>query len=302
MSMCMYVARGPEAQLRELAEDAETLCGLGMATFGGGGLAGRGAAGNAAAASPFGNNPFANLANTPEKLARIEGLLDQQPQLRQAVGDLLTKVGALRTAPSGGQVTAGDVVTLLSSLGRGEPSGGGRSSGPGAAGLAAGLGGGPGGALGGGLGGAFGGRGGASAAPRAPDGPPAGRPPVADLHKSWHMFHFLFTGNASGGTPPASLLLDGGEEVGEDLGYGPARLLDPATTAALAGFVAPLTVDALKRRLDGPRMAALSIYPAFDATDAAQEYGDDVEHYFPLLRDHLAAAAAGREATLVWLS
>jgi len=262
----MYVARGPEAQLRELAEDAETLCGLGMAAFGGGGLAGRGSAGNAFTASPFGN-----LANTPEKLAHIEELLGLQPQLRQVVGDLLTKAGAPRTGPSGGQVTAGDVATLLSSLGRGGLSGGGR--------------------------------GGAGAAPpRAPAGPAAGRPPVVDLHKSWHMFHFLFTGHASGGTPPANLLLEGGEEIGEDLGYGPARLLDPATTAALAGFVAPFTVDALKRRLDGPRMAALSIYPAFDATDATEEYGDDVEHYFPLLREHLAAAAAGREATLVWLS
>jgi hypothetical protein len=78
MSMCMYVARGPEAQLRELAEDAETLCGLGMAGFGGG-LAGR-VAGNAAVASPSGNSPFANLGNTPEKLARIEDLLGQQPR------------------------------------------------------------------------------------------------------------------------------------------------------------------------------------------------------------------------------
>jgi len=185
------------------------------------------------------------------------------------VGDLLSKAGAPPAVP--GQVAAGDVATLLSSLGRGGLSGGGR--------------------------------GGASAAPpRAPAGPAASRPPVVDLHKSWHMFHFVFTGLASGGTPPANLLMEGGAEIGEDLGYGPARLLDPATTAALAGFVAPLTVDELKRRLDGPRMAALSIYPAFDATDAAQEYGDDVEHYFPLLREHLGAAAAGREATLVWLS
>ncbi len=296
MSMCMYVARGPEAQLREIAEDAETLCGLGMAAFGGSGLGGA-VAGNAA------GSPFANLGNTPEKLARIEELLGQQPQLRQAIGDVLTKVGAPRTAPSGGQVTAGDVVTLLSSLARGERSGGRRSSGPGAGGFAtAGLVAGPGGGVGGGFGGAFG-RGGASAAPPlSPAGPAAGVPPVVDLHKSWHMFHFVFTGLASGGTPPANLLLEGGAEIGEDLGYGPARLLDPATTAALAGFVAPLSVDALKGRLDGARMASLGIYPAFDATDAAEEYGDDVEHYFPLLRGHLAAAAAGREATLVWLS
>jgi uncharacterized protein DUF1877 len=282
MSMCMYIARGPEAQLRKLAEDTEALCGLGMAAFGGGGLAGL--AGNALA-----GNPFANLANTDEKLARIEQLLGQQPQLRQAVGDLLSRVGAHRAAPGGGP-TAVDVRSLLSALGPGGALSGGGRGGAGA-----------------GPGAAFGGRGGAGAvpphgSPQPPAGPAPAGPPVVDLHKSWHMFHFLFTGRAQGGTPPASLLMEGGEEIGDDLGYGPARLLDPTATAALAGFVAPLTVEELKRRLDGERMAALSIYPAFDATDAAEEYGEDVEHYFPLLRDHLTAAAAAGEATLVWLS
>ena len=32
--------------------------------------------------------------------------------------------------------------------------------------------------------------------PRPPAGPASGGPPVVDLHKSWHMFHFLFTGRA----------------------------------------------------------------------------------------------------------
>jgi hypothetical protein len=130
----------------------------------------------------------------------------------------------------------------------------------------------------------------------------AERSPTVDLHKSWHMFHFLFTGRADGGAPPGSLLLTGGEEVGEDLGYGAPRLLDPAATAALAAFVGPLTVEELKRRLDGARMATLGIYPGFDAADAVGEYGDDIEHYLPARRDHLAAAASAGEATLVWLS
>jgi hypothetical protein len=86
------------------------------------------------------------------------------------------------------------------------------------------------------------------------------------------------------------------------MGYGPPRVIGIADTAALAGFVGALSVDELKGRLDGARMAALQIYPGFDAVDAVEEYGDDVEHYFPALRDYLAAAAAAREATLVWLS
>jgi hypothetical protein len=244
MSMCMYIARGKEGELRKLAENPDALCGF--APGAGGAFAGSG-------------------LDISGKLARIDQLLGGRPDLRQAVGDILRRAGAPNlpagAAPPG---AAPDLASLMGALGT------------------------------------LAGRGGAgrSDAPEAA----AGRPPVVDLHKSWHMFHFLFTGRAAGGMPPASLLLDGGEEVGEDLGYGPPRLLDPAATAALAGFVGTLTVEELKGRLDGPRMAALSIYPAFDAADAADEYADDIAHYFPQLRDHLAAAAAAGEAALLWLS
>jgi hypothetical protein len=251
MSMCLYIARGAEAELRELAEDAETLCEMGLGSMGGGGFAG-----------------LAQSAGVPqsmeEKLARIEAMIAQQPHLRQALDQIMTRVGPQAANP----LAAGAAV------------------GGGSAGLGA-------------LGALFGGMAG-RAVPRPAAQPD--RPPIVDLHKSWHMFHFLFTGRGQGGSPPGSLLMEGGEEVGEDMGYGPARLIGPADTAAFANFVGALSVDELKARLDGPRMAELSIYPGFDAVDAVEEYAEDVEHYFPKLRDHLAAAAAAREAVLVWLS
>jgi hypothetical protein len=203
--------------------------------------------------------------STEDKLAHIETLLERQPHLRGMVEQVMGMVGAARANPL---ATAGAT---------------------------------PGGGSSGGLGGgSFGGGFAGSTAPRGAAAP--ARPPVLDLHKSWHMFHFVFTGRAQGGEPPGSLLMEGGEEVGEDMGYGPPRLIGIADTAALAGFVGALSVDEIKGRLDGTRMAALQIYPGFDAVDAVEEYGDDVEHYFPALRDYLAAAAAAREATLVWLS
>jgi hypothetical protein len=258
MSMCLYIARGAEARLRELADDAETLCGMGLdSMFGGPGGPGAG-------------------QSTQDKLARLEALVAQQPHLREALGQVMTMVGPQGTNPFAA-ATAGAAGSAAAPAGRV------------AAGLAS---------LFGGLGG-LGGLGG-RAAPRP--GAQPDRPPVVDLHKSWHMFHFLFTGRAEGGSPPGSLLMEGGEEVGEDLGYGPARLIGPADTAAFANFVGPLSVDELKARLDGPRMAALAIYPGFEAADSVEEYSDDVEHYFPKLRDHLAAAAAARESVLVWLS
>ena len=256
MSMCLYIARGAEARLRELAEDAESLCGMGLdSMFGGPGGPGGPVAGQ----------------STQDKLARLEALVAQQPHLREALDQVMTMVGPQRTNPFAATT----------------------------AGAAGGAGTGADGGVAAGLASLFGGMAGRTA-PRP--GAQPDRPPVVDLHKSWHMFHFLFTGRAEGGSPPGSLLMEGGEEVGEDLGYGPARLIGPADTAAFANFIGALSVDELKARLDGPRMAALGIYPGFEAADAVGEYADDVEHYFPKLRDHLAAAAAAREAVLVWLS
>jgi hypothetical protein len=143
---------------------------------------------------------------------------------------------------------------------------------------------------------------GSAAAEPQPDVPAP--PETIDLHKSWHVLHFLFTGQAGeGGTPPSNFLLEGGREVGEDMGYGPGHLLDPAETEAFARFTGSLTVETLTQRIDASRMAALGIYCANDGSDAtASELADDVEHYFPLLQSHLQAAAQAGEATLVWLS
>ena len=48
------------------------------------------------------------------------------------------------------------------------------------------------------------------------------------LEKAWHGLHFLLTGDPWGGSGHAAFLLAGGREVGEDMGYGPARVIDAA--------------------------------------------------------------------------
>jgi hypothetical protein len=125
---------------------------------------------------------------------------------------------------------------------------------------------------------------------------------VLDLHKSWHVLHYLFTGEVDGGIPPADALL-GGRELGDDLGYGPPRLHEPAATAAFARFLAPLTVADLERRIDLPRMRALEIYGCEDADEgSAEEIRGDIAHYFPLLQSFVANAAQSGSGLMMWLS
>lgn len=129
-------------------------------------------------------------------------------------------------------------------------------------------------------------------------------PEVLELHKSWQMLHFLFTGTAWDGPAPANTLLKGGREVGDDLGYGPARIVSAREASAFAAFLAPLQADALRRKLDVRKMAALDIYCADDPSDegAVSELEDDLEHYFPALQHYVQAAAARRDGLALWMS
>lgn len=129
---------------------------------------------------------------------------------------------------------------------------------------------------------------------------------LLDLHKSWHVLHFLFTGSAWEGAAPAAMLLKGGREVGEDLGYGPARVVDADAVKAFAAFLAQVSIEGLAGRLDIPAMAAQGIYCADDEEDDDElveaELLDMVEHYLPLLKDYVADAAARDHALAIWMS
>lgn len=129
-------------------------------------------------------------------------------------------------------------------------------------------------------------------------------PEALDLHKSWHMLHYLFTGTAWEGSAPANTLLVGGRDVGEDLGYGPARIIDPKATRAFAAFLEPLDIDDLRPRLNLRKMAALDIYCAGDPEDEGDliELEEDLGNYFPMLREYVLAAASRREALAVWMA
>jgi hypothetical protein len=124
---------------------------------------------------------------------------------------------------------------------------------------------------------------------------------VLDLHKSWHVLHYLFTGQADGGTPPADALM-GGREFGADMGYGPPRLHEPAAATAFARFLAPLTVAELQRRIDIARMSALGIYCCEDHdASSAEELDNDLPQNYPLMQEFVAGAAKDGNGLLVWL-
>ncbi len=102
---------------------------------------------------------------------------------------------------------------------------------------------------------------GADAAPAVPlaDGDLG---PELNVQKDWGALNYLLAGDAHvpGAEPPANAVL-GGVEVGEDVGYGPMRLLTVTEVAAVADALRALGIDALLARYDGAAMDAAGVYP-----------------------------------------
>jgi hypothetical protein len=128
--------------------------------------------------------------------------------------------------------------------------------------------------------------------------------PRLELEKSWHMLHYLFTGKAEPSRAPEDSLLSG-EDVGEDMGYGPPRLLDAKATAAFARFLEGIDPDALVARVSYDEMLHAGVYGMPMGGGSAENFEDElreeVGYYFPLLRSYVAGMAKKQYGLLVWI-
>jgi len=122
-----------------------------------------------------------------------------------------------------------------------------------------------------------------------------------DVDKSWHGLHFLLTGSAWDGTFPHNFIASGGEEVGDDLGYGPARGLTSSEVQQVDSALQALPPAELVQRFDADRMTELEIYP-FGWThdpDGEREY---LLEYYTDLRAFVRRTAERGSALLVYLT
>ena len=130
-------------------------------------------------------------------------------------------------------------------------------------------------------------------------GQPSGKGASISLDKAWHGVHYLLCGKLEPGNDLASQAIMGGTEVGEDLGYGPARYFDVDKVAAIARELARPNLEAeMTARFDPAQMANLGIYPGqFDAGDDRQWLMDA----FHKLRQFYTDASAAKLAVVTCL-
>jgi hypothetical protein len=122
-----------------------------------------------------------------------------------------------------------------------------------------------------------------------------------DLDKSWHAIHFTLNGKAWEGDEPLFLTILGGTEIGEDVGYGPARYLRPEQVKAVAAALTGISPENFVARFNPSELVAAEIYPEIwtDEDDDGSEY---VSSYYSDLREFYRAASERGDAMLIYLN
>ncbi|HLN65023.1 MAG TPA: YfbM family protein [Symbiobacteriaceae bacterium] len=121
------------------------------------------------------------------------------------------------------------------------------------------------------------------------------------VDKAWHGIHFLLNGAAYTGDGPLFNVVLGGTEIGEDLGYGPARYLTADQVREAAAAFGAISDDELRQRYNPRAFEDADIYPNIwvDEGDEALDY---VMEYLTQLRAFFLAAAQAGQAMLLYIS
>lgn len=123
---------------------------------------------------------------------------------------------------------------------------------------------------------------------------------MLDLHKSWHGIHWLLCEDPWEGPEPLRYTVFGREAVGEDAGYGPAQLIEPAEVSGIARLLAALDSAELVRRYDARRMDKAEIYPGGWREDSS--WKGTLKRDYERLQGFYAEAAEKGEGVIAWMS
>jgi len=133
--------------------------------------------------------------------------------------------------------------------------------------------------------------------PEGGDGAPANS---IDIDKAWHGIHYLLNEDGNGGDEPLCWAILGGDEIGDDQGCGPVRILQPDLVKSIAGAL--IDESTFKSRYEPEAMEAAQIYPeTIWVRDGSEALDYLAEYYRELVAFYLAAAERG-DGIVLWIA
>lgn len=126
-------------------------------------------------------------------------------------------------------------------------------------------------------------------------------PNYHDVDKAWHCIHFMLCGSYDKTETPLSWAILGGTEIGDDVGYGPARILEPEQVQAVANAITKINGEAFKLRYEPKKLKEADIYLAEMCVSEGAEALDYLsKQYLGLVTFYQDAAKRG-DGVVAWL-
>jgi hypothetical protein len=121
------------------------------------------------------------------------------------------------------------------------------------------------------------------------------------MDKEWGGIQFLLNGSPDSTEGPYGQVIFGGQEIGPDMGYGPARVLNAKQVAEIASSLRSLSADSLRLRYDPQAMTRMDIYPDIWERDGTEACDWLLQGYGRLVDFYARAAARGNAVILAIL-
>jgi hypothetical protein len=121
------------------------------------------------------------------------------------------------------------------------------------------------------------------------------------VYKAWGGLHYLLSKTMPLEEESFALAILGGREIGNDIGYGPARYLEESQVKRVAAALPTVTLEILRQGYDASAMDKAGIYPGRwrDAHDS--ESVDWLFHAFEVLLMFYKTAAGRSNAVVKYL-
>jgi len=124
---------------------------------------------------------------------------------------------------------------------------------------------------------------------------------MLSIEKAWHGVHFLLSGHQDTDVTLLGQTVLGGREIGDDLGYGAARFLEPLEVQEISAALARVSTEEMRAKFDPETMKSQMIYPG--GWDEDKEGNCDwLLDAFVQVKDYYRLAAGKGFAMLLYLT
>ena len=109
---------------------------------------------------------------------------------------------------------------------------------------------------------------------------------IYEIGKYWQLIHYIVNGTLEDRPAPNGNVIFGTENIGPDLGYGPAQILNPTDVIAVAIVLGKIDRNIIEKAWDPTTLDKIDIYPKpLPGGWAAEDTKSNVEHMCRVFKD-----------------